>query len=387
MIVYFATTSVEFNYILPILKKTGGCLITESKSLYNFVTSQYPFVKCYVDKMCNLSNYHPDVLILAGNYAWVPKKVKLVQIFHGLTDKRSIYQKRNFKDPHSLLFLTSCFIESYLPKWFRKFSLVSDELWKPFKQLELDKLIKNRYDLLCLVGKHMKEKFKDLNLLTDTNWKLVGFPRLDCVINNELSREEIFKDLKLDPTLPTILYAPTWRGHQKVNLSSIPYMGLEICKSIDDDMNFIFKPHPCVKQHNEFPETMRKIEQYIKKHQNFVNPDAFTDIISLMYISDLLITDFSTVAIEYLPLDRPILFADHLGEKYDDPDLVEIWIRDAGEIVRDTNEIKSMIRGCLDNPSERSKIRQSYRDCFFYALDGKASERAAKVILEFENNK
>jgi len=309
MIVYFTISEGELNYMLPILKKTGGILVTESESFYDFVTSQYPFIKCYLDKIRNLSDYNSDVVVLAGNYGWVPKKVKLVQIFHGLADKRSIYRKREFKDPHSPLFLISCFIESYLPKWFRKFSFVSDELWEPFKHLELDGLIKNRYNLLCLAGKHMEEKFRELNLLTDTNWKAIGFPRLDCATNNELSREEIFEDLNLNPRLKTVLYAPTWRGHQEVNLSSIPDMGLEICKSIDDDMNFIFKPHSGVKKYNEFQETVKKIERYIKNHQNFICPDAFTDILPLLYISDLLVTDFSTVAIEYLAFDRPIIFA------------------------------------------------------------------------------
>lgn len=388
MIVYFSAESAAyFNYMLPILKKTGGVFVTESKSLYNFVTSHYLFVKCYLDKGQNLSRYHPDVIVLGANECLkIPAKCKLVQVFHGLTDKRAIYQKSGFKDSNSLL-LASLFIERYLPKRFRKFSLLSDDLWSPFRFLGLDKLIKNRYDLLCLTGKHMEEKLRSLNLLTENNWKAVGFPRLDCVTNNELSKEDIFKDLNLDPTLKTILYAPTWRGEQKVNLSSIPDMGLKICKLIGDDMNFIFKPHPNVKANNEFPETMRKIIRYIKKHPNFVYPDAFVDTIPLMFISDLLITDFSTVAIEYLAFDRPIMFADHLGEKYNDTNLVEVFIRETGEIVRNPNEFKSVIKKCLDNPSEKSKIRRKFRDYFFYTLDGRAAERAANAILELENTK
>ena len=238
----------------------------------------------------------------------------------------------------------------------------------PFEKLELDRLIQNRFDLLCLFGRHMEEKFQNLNLLTDTNWKRIGFPRLDCVINNELSRDEIFKDLNLNPKYKTILYAPTWRGNQDVNLSSIPDMGLELCKSINDNINFIFKPHPCVKEYNEFPEIMDEIKHYIQSHDNFIYPDPRSDIIPLMYISDLCITDFSTVAIEYLPFDRPIIFVDHLGEKYNDPNLVEIWMRDAGEIIQNPNEFKNVIKNCFDNPSEKSELRKKYCNYFFYNL-------------------
>ena len=75
---------------------------------------------------------------------------------------------------------------------------------------------------------------------------------------------------------------------------------------------------------------------------------------------------------------------DHLGDKYNDHNLVEVWIRDAGEIIMDPREFKKMIKTCLDNPSEKSEIRRKLRDYFFYSLDGKATERAAKVILDLE---
>jgi len=387
MIVYYIRSATEFNYMLPILKKTGGILVvdtTYSKSLNDYVVSRYPAVNCRQDKMRNLLIYHPDVIVFAGNYRWVPKKGKLVQLFHGLVDKNSEFSKAHFKNNHNPLWVISFVIQKYFPICFRKFSLLNNELWEPFKILELDKLIENRYDLMCLVGKHMEEKFREMDVLSDSNWKRIGMPRLDCVANNELSREEIFKDLNIDPKLKTILYAPTWRGIQKVNLSSIPDMGIKICKSVGDNFNFIFKPHPNVEAYDEFPEAMKKIERYIKTHQNSVFPDSSTDIIPLMHISDVLITDFSTVGIEYLAFDKPILFADHLDDKYNDPNLVEVWIREAGEIIMDPREFKKMIKTCLDNPSEKSEIRRKLRDYFFYSLDGKATERAAKVILDLE---
>ncbi|MFC1862145.1 CDP-glycerol glycerophosphotransferase family protein [Chloroflexota bacterium] len=389
MVVFFAINAAEFNYLLPILKKLGGEFVTASKDLYNFVTSKYPSIRCHLGEIHNLSSYCPSVIVLAGNYGWFPstKEVKLVQVFHGLSDKRSIYRKSNFKNPSGLLYLMSAFIELYLPSWSRKFSLMSDELWGPLKHLRLDRLMRNRFDLLCLVGKHMEEKFRELNLLTENNWEAVGFPRLDCVANNELSREDIFKDLNLDSSLMTVLYAPTWRGSQEMNLSSIPDMGLEILKSVDDNVNLIFKPHPNVKRLNEFPETLKEIERYIAKHPNFVYPCVMCDIIPLMYISDVLITDYSTVAIEYFAFNRPIIFLDHLREKYDDSNLVEVWIREAGEIVQNKNELRGAIKRSINNPSHKSEIRKEYRDYFFYPLDGRASERAANAIIQLEKSR
>ena len=228
-----------------------------------------------------------------------------------------------------------------------------------------------------------KKKFRKLNLLTTKNWRAVGFPRLDPIVTGELSKKNILNSLGLEPDFKTILYGPTWRGRQEFSLSSIPEMGNDIIESINENVNFIFKPHPLVKKYNEFPEIMKKLGKKIKNRDNFVYPEPMNDIIPLMYVSDFLITDFSTVGIEYLAFDKPIIYIDHLKNQYNDNKLIEIWIREKiGDVVNEKNQLKRVIKQCLDNPKEKSKIRQKYRDYFFYSLDGKASERAACAILE-----
>jgi len=382
-IIYFSRQSVVFfSYMLPIWKKTGGIFITESESLYNFVKSHYPTMESYRDRRKNLFRYRPGAIVLAGDERKIPPRYKLVQIFHGLADKRAVYDKRNFQVRESPFFLISRFIEHHLPGCFHKFSLLSEDMWRPFKLMRLDRLIRNRYSLFCLTGKHMEEKLRSVNVLTKNNWRPVGFPRLDCLANNELSREKIIAELNLNPEFKTILYAPTWHGVGDTNLSSIPDLGLKVCQAVGSGLNYIFKPHPNIIANDEFPEAMGNIGDYIEKHPNCFFPDTNMDTIRLMYISDLMITDFSSVAVDYLAFDRPMIFMDHLAERWNDSDLVEVWIREAGEIIRDPEQIVPVIQKCLDNPFEKSGIRQKFRDYFFYALDGKASDRAAEAILE-----
>jgi len=385
MIVYFAVHAAEVNYILPIIKKTKGILVTDSKEVSDYVRLEFPFVKCYFDKRENLSNYCPEVVVLADTHhlGKQSKDFKLVQIFHGIVDKGIIYKKKKYKNPESILYKTSDWVEHCLPKRFNNFSLLSNNLWEPFKNLKLDRLVKNNFHLLCLIGKYQEKKFRKLNLLTKKNWKAIGFPRLDPVFNGELSKKTILDGLGLEPQLKTVLYGPTWRGRQEFSLSSIPEMGNDIFKSINENVNFIFKPHPLVKKYNEFPDIMKKLEEKIENRDNFVYPEPMNDIIPLMYVSDLLITDFSTVGIEYLAFDKPIIYIDHLKNQYNDTSLIEIWIREKiGDVVNEKNQLKKVIKRCLDNSKEKSKIRQKYRDFFFYSLDGKASKRAAYAILE-----
>ena len=386
-ILYFSRESaVYFHYLLPILTKTGGMFVTESESLYRYVSSRFPLIACRLDHRRHLSRYRPGAVVLAGDERKIHPKYRLVQVFHGLADKRAVYDKRNFKVRESLPFRLSRFIERRLPARFHIFSLLSDDLWPPFRRLRLDRLIQDRYALLCLTGKHMEEKLRAAGVLSDHNWKKIGFPRLDVVTNRGLDRAAILAELGLDPARETILYAPTWHGVGRINLSSIPDLGRDVVAAIGDDVNFIFRPHPNVIANREFPEAVAGIIEHTRRRAHSVFPDPYRDAIPLLFVADLLITDFSSTAVDFLALDRPMIFLDHLGEKWSDPDLVEVWIRAAGEIARNRTELEEALARCFQHPESKSELRKKFRDYFFYTLDGKASERAAAAIIELARN-
>ena len=53
--------------------------------------------------------------------------------------------------------------------------------------------------------------------------RLVGMPKVDCLVDGTLRRDTVLRELRLDPARPTILYAPTWSAHSSLNL-----MGVEL---------------------------------------------------------------------------------------------------------------------------------------------------------------
>ena len=160
MIVYFAVHAAEVNYMLPILQRTKGVLVTDSKGVFDYVRLKFPLIRCCLDKRENLSNYSPEVVVLADTHhlGKQTKNFKLVQIFHGIVDKKIIYKKKKYKRPESILYKTSDWVEHRLPERFNKFSLLSTNLWGPFQKIKLDRLIKNKFDLLCLIGKYQEKK-------------------------------------------------------------------------------------------------------------------------------------------------------------------------------------------------------------------------------------
>ena len=47
--------------------------------------------------------------------------------------------------------------------------------------------------------------------------QLIGYPKADCLVDGSLDRCEVHQSLGLDPSKPTVLYAPTWSAFSSLN--------------------------------------------------------------------------------------------------------------------------------------------------------------------------
>lgn len=98
-----------------------------------------------------------------------------------------------------------------------------------------------------------------------------------------------------------ILFAPTYRGRSKLT-AYYPYELIDFEKLYElcgDEYVVFFKMHPWV------PEAVPIPKQYQDK---FVDVNKFPDINDLFYITDLLITDYSSNIFEYSLMKKPMLF-------------------------------------------------------------------------------
>ncbi|HHT98142.1 MAG TPA: CDP-glycerol glycerophosphotransferase family protein [Clostridiales bacterium] len=132
----------------------------------------------------------------------------------------------------------------------------------------------------------------------------IGYPRNDILFhdNNEEAIVKIKKDLNLPLDKKIILYAPTWRDNEFHDIGKYkfnPNIDFDLLKKeLDEDVVIIVKYHYLV---------MEQIDW--SPYKNFIYSfDMSYDISSLYLVSDILITDYSSVMFDYSILKRPMIF-------------------------------------------------------------------------------
>lgn len=235
-----------------------------------------------------------------------------------------------------------------------------------------------RYDRLFLAGDYHRRRYVESGLFKegDPRLEIVGLPKLDRLVNGTLDRAAILESLGLDPALQTILYAPTGDPG-----NSLFRHGDEIIDALLDlPYNVIVKPH----DHAD-PDPLCNVDwsqrlREIRRERLATSFDA--DVVPLMWAADLLLTDASSVAFEYTLLDRPIIhfevpeiMSGRWAHMFD----LETWGLKGGHMVKTAADLREEIPRLLENPSEKSEIRQAIAKDLFHQ-PGRAAENSARAV-------
>lgn len=228
----------------------------------------------------------------------------------------------------------------------------------------------NDYDRHFMVGRYMVRRFAEKGFLRpdDPRIRLVGMPKLDPLANGEFDTAALRTELDLDPSLPTILYAPSGIG------SSLYSHGLDLIKRVGQmPVNVI------VKLHDKTRDFRRNLGDWLwrvrKLRGGRVRVLEGFDIVPYLALADLLITDFSSVANEFLLRDKPIVFLPT-------PDKVEayreMWDMEGyqtGVMVHTEAALDAAIEDGLRDPARMSEVRRLAAAEIFHE-PGTATDRA-----------
>ena len=251
------------------------------------------------------------------------------------------------------------------------------------------------YDKLFLIGPYMRRKFIDTWKLeeNDSRFENIGMPKLDQFFDGSIDRQKLIRELRLDPALPTVIYAPTRTTETS---SSLQMFGRQIIEAVAEmPVNFLVKLHD--RAYRQWKDSMKEDWELIldsyKDHPR-VRPIFDYDVVPYLFLSDLLISDISSVVNEFTLLDRPMVLIDvpRLISNYqriekkrglETCDLAD-WGQSAGELVKDMKELPAIINDCLQNPGKKKDIRREFRERFFFN-PGHATDAAVAKIYELLN--
>ncbi|MCF0111282.1 MAG: CDP-glycerol glycerophosphotransferase family protein, partial [Erysipelotrichaceae bacterium] len=132
-----------------------------------------------------------------------------------------------------------------------------------------------------------------------------GMPRLDHFLDADVigsTKQKVYETYPFLRDKKVILFAPTYRGANQKS-AYYPYEKLDYGR-IDDycrkhNAVFFMKMHPFVKNGVVIPEEYK---------DTIVNGSDYQNINDLYYVSDIMITDYSSCFYEYSLLKRPVLF-------------------------------------------------------------------------------
>ena len=210
---------------------------------------------------------------------------------------------------------------------------------------------------------------------------LIGFPKIDDLVNGRWSAAAVRADLGLDPSAQTVLYAPTFSP-----ASSLHMAGERIIEALlGTGRNVIVKlherstvPHPKYTDGVDWPARLGRFlaePGYAYATGAHVGP--------YLAAADALITDHSTVGFEFALLDRPIIV-------FDAPDLLhfarinpEKWhqLRGMADVVQRAEDLAELLSRALASPTRHAAVRRATAQALF-AHAGHATERALQVVYD-----
>ena len=339
---YIANQAYQFSYVKPIYHKIGGTFLATSRTKQIKIRwrlrhglglndSHAPNIA--IGKNNDLTEFE-GVMISQSNFPIKGTKGKLTSIFmgHGTGDKKYGGNAEILKtyDYH--------FISG--PKHLAKLADVKIKIPE-------DRLIK------------------------------VGNPRFDDYLAGKIDRDAYLQRLGVrEKERPMVLYAPTWQWGN----GSLRSMLVPLARELRHSFNLIIRPHHFDIQLLPWFRLWAKLKGL--RHVYFSNPDnlAFHDTMNDFAISDLLISDTSSVLYEYLITGKPIVQVQTENEDlHHMPD--HLSINGKVDTIRadDTASIAGVVARNLSDQPYREEYRQLLRECFYLSAGG-ATNRAVEFV-------
>lgn len=236
------------------------------------------------------------------------------------------------------------------------------------------------YDYAIVSSKEIAKFYAEGFGIGESHVVATGVPRTDIFFEesyHERIEEEFYQKYPKLKEKKILLFAPSFRGNGKMS-AYYPIKHFnpnEVYEQLNGEYAIIMKYHPFIK---ERAVILPEYEDYI------LDLSSNSEINDLLFVTDLMITDYSSVIFEASLLNVPMLFYAYDLNEY-------IATRDfyydyrtfvPGKIVFDQEQLIESIK---TEDFEIEKIKD-FKCRFFDSLDGKSTERVVKLVKDLLEN-
>ena len=229
--------------------------------------------------------------------------------------------------------------------------------------------------LITTVSDVERKSFLDPGYNYDENIiQTLGFPRFDNLKTNEKTKRQI-------------LIAPSWRTDLH-NMTIKYIMDSDYFKTINSlinnktlisiaekyDYKIIFKPHPMVYGYVDLFET-----------NEYVTIDEKTTYQVLFKDSDLLITDYSSIAFDFSYMKKPIIYYQHDDDYNFKEGYFKYKTMGFGDVITDENILISKIEEYLKNDCKMEEIYTKRVNSFYKYNDKNNCKRVYDATLNLKD--
>jgi hypothetical protein len=235
-------------------------------------------------------------------------------------------------------------------------------------------LRENQSDLLCVPGPYMRERLLASGKVT-IPVEATGFPKLDALFAPDApSRDDLFRMAGLDPAKQAVLYAPTFN----MELSAIPILWMRIAELASDNRYLLIKLHG-----STLPEFKQAHRELSERHPNVLYVED-PDIAPYLRMADVLVSDVSSVFMEFIALDKPVVLFNnpntHTYVNYDPRDIEYAWRGAIGLQAGTLEEVKSAVERSFAQPEEFTAARKHHAEQLLADRSGQASANVLDTV-------
>lgn len=232
-----------------------------------------------------------------------------------------------------------------------------------------------RYDIMISTSKYWTEHLYKKYFLYKEIFNF-GYPRNDVLFRDpdalDMTKVDKVKFANLKEAkengFQIIIYAPTYRDKDRSDAFSNGNLDFDLLNSFlkVNKLIIVLKFHP--RNNNAYADM-----------SNIINYNKNFDVYPVMSLSSLLITDYSSIYIDYLIMDRPVVFFNYDYEEYllENRELQSNFLETIpGAIALNQIELQEeIIKHLVKNEDSFAKQRSELKDLSYEFLDGESSKR------------